>query len=247
MLELKGKYGEAKVFTDNIDQETVSQVIGLLNQPYAAESKIRIMPDCHAGSGCVIGTTMTLTDKVVPNLVGVDIGCGMYALQLEETDIDLSLLDAAINQYVPSGFDIHEHPIATSNVDKVLAPVNVEKAMCSLGTLGGGNHFIEVDRDTNGNLWLVIHTGSRHLGVEICNYYQELGYKALKASGSKEKIQEIVTRLKAEGRPSEIENEIKKFWAQRPSIPKELSYVTGKIFDDYLHDMELAQEHAWIN
>ena len=171
----------------------------------------------------------------------------MYALQLEETDIDLSLLDAAINQYVPSGFDIHEHPIATSNVDKVLAPVNVEKAMCSLGTLGGGNHFIEVDRDTNGNLWLVIHTGSRHLGVEICNYYQELGYKALKASGSSEKIQEIVTRLKAEGRPSEIENEIKKFWAQRPSIPKELSYVTGKIFDDYLHDMELAQEHAWIN
>lgn len=211
MLELKGKYGDAKVFTDNIDQETISQVIGLLNQPYAAESKIRIMPDCHAGSGCVIGTTMTLTDKVVPNLVGVDIGCGMYALQLEETDIDLSLLDAAINQYVPAGFNIHEHPIATSNVDKVLAPVNVDKAMCSLGTLGGGNHFIEVDRDTNGNLWLVIHTGSRHLGVEICNYYQELGYKALKASGSEEKIQEIVARLKAEGRPSEIESEIKKF------------------------------------
>lgn len=247
MLELKGKYGDAKVFTDNIDQETISQVIGLLNQPYAAESKIRIMPDCHAGSGCVIGTTMTLADKVVPNLVGVDIGCGMYALQLEETDIDLSLLDAAISQYVPAGFNIHEHPIATSNVDKVLAPVNVDKAMCSLGTLGGGNHFIEVDRDTNGNLWLVIHTGSRHLGVEICNHYQELGYKALKASGSKEKIQEIVARLKAEGRPSEIESEIKKFWAQRPSIPKELSYVTGKIFDDYLHDMELAQEHAWIN
>ena len=247
MLELKGKYGDAKVFTDNIDQETISQVIGLLNQPYAAESKIRIMPDCHAGSGCVIGTTMTLADKVVPNLVGVDIGCGMYALQLEETDIDLSLLDAAISQYVPAGFNIHEHPIATSNVDKVLAPVNVDKAMCSLGTLGGGNHFIEVDRDTNGNLWLVIHTGSRHLGVEICNYYQELGYKALKASGSEEKIQEIVARLKAEGRPSEIESEIKKFWAQKPSIPKELSYVTGKIFDDYLHDMELAQEHAWIN
>ena len=142
MLELKGKYGDAKVFTDNIDQETISQVIGLLNQPYAAESKIRIMPDCHAGSGCVIGTTMTLTDKVVPNLVGVDIGSGMYALQLEETDIDLSLLDAAINQYVPAGFNIHKHPIAASNVDKVLAPVNVEKAMCSLGTLGGGNHFI---------------------------------------------------------------------------------------------------------
>ena len=111
MLELKGKYGDAKVFTDNIDQETISQVIGLLNQPYAAESKIRIMPDCHAGSGCVIGTTMTLADKVVPNLVGVDIGCGMYALQLEETDIDLSLLDAAISQYVPAGFNIHEHPI----------------------------------------------------------------------------------------------------------------------------------------
>ena len=247
MFELNGKYGNANVFTDNIDQETISQVIGLLNQPYAAESKIRIMPDCHAGSGCVIGTTMTLADKVVPNLVGVDIGCGMYALQLEETDIDLPLLDAVINQYIPSGFDIHESPIAASNVDKVLAPVNVDKAMCSLGTLGGGNHFIEVDRDIEGHLWLVIHTGSRHLGIEICNYYQELGYKALKSAGSKEKIQEIINKLKSEGRQTEIEQAVKEFWEQRPAIPKELSYVTGRIFDDYLYDMELAQEHACIN
>lgn len=165
MLELKGKYGDAKVFTDNIDQETISQVIGLLNQPYAAESKIRIMPDCHAGSGCVIGTTMTLADKVVPNLVGVDIGCGMYALQLEETDIDLSLLDAAISQYVPAGFNIHEHPIATSNVDKVLAPVNVDKAMCSLGTLGGGNHFI---RSRQRHEWQSLACNSYRIQTSWC-------------------------------------------------------------------------------
>lgn len=139
MLELQGKYNKAKVFTDNIDNETISQVIQLLNQPYIADSQIRIMPDTHAGAGCVIGTTMTLTDKVCPNLVGVDIGCGMLAVQLQETDMNLPLLDTVINQYVPSGFDKHEHPVTKfKKLETIIAPVDVMSAYRSIGTLGGG-------------------------------------------------------------------------------------------------------------
>lgn len=139
MLELQGKYNTAKVFTDNIDNETISQLILLLNQPYVADSQIRIMPDCHAGAGCVIGTTMTLTDKVCPNLVGVDIGCGMLAIKLQEKELELPLLDMVINQYVPSGFNKHDQPIATfKELEKIVAPVDVMSAYHSIGTLGGG-------------------------------------------------------------------------------------------------------------
>lgn len=247
MLELKGKNNTAKVFTDNIDQETISQVITLLNQPYIGENKIRIMPDCHAGAGCVIGTTMTLKNKVVPNLVGVDIGCGMYAVQLEENEIDLEKLDKVINEFVPSGFSIHEHPIATSNIKDLVAPIDIKKAHCSLGSLGGGNHFIEVDRDSSGNLWLVIHTGSRHLGLEVCKYYQDLAYRKIKSGDIGEKIKETVERLKAEGKHRDIENTIKILKMQEPKIPKDLCYVEGEDFDNYIHDMKLTQEHATIN
>lgn len=177
MLELKGKYNIVKVFTDNIDNETISQLILLLNQPYIADSQIRIMPDTHAGAGCVIGTTMTLTDKVCPNLVGVDIGCSVSAFQLEETDVDLPYLDKMIHEFVPAGFNVHERAIAISSIKDMIAPINVEHALKSLGTLGGGNHFLEVDRDEQGHLWLVVHTGSRHLGIEVCKHYQNLAYK----------------------------------------------------------------------
>ena len=247
MLELYGKYNTAKVFTDNIDNETISQVIQLLNQPFVSENQIRIMPDCHAGSGCVIGTTMTLTDKVVPNLVGVDIGCGMLAVKLKEKSMDLTLLDEVIHQYVPSGFDIHDRAIAKSNVTDVIAPIDVDKAMKSLGTLGGGNHFVEVDKDTNGNLWLVIHTGSRHLGIEVCKHYQDLGYHKIKNRDIDGKIKETVERLKSEGKYKAIENTIKILRMREPSIPKDLCYVEGEDFDNYMHDMKLVQEHAAIN
>lgn len=247
MLELKGKYGTAKVFTDNIDSTTINQVINMMNQPYITENKVRIMPDCHAGSDCVIGTTMTITDKVVPNLVGGDIGCGMYVLRLKETEIDLPRLDAAINKYVPSGFAIHDIPIANAPVDELIAPVNVSKALCSLGTLGGGNHFIEVDRDEGNHLWLVIHSGSRHLGIEVCKYYQDLGYRELKRNGYKEKIQAVVEKLKAEGRKTEIEAAVKKIHAEEPKISKAMSYVSGKLFENYMHDMEIAQDYARVN
>jgi len=247
MFTINGKYNNAIIYTDNVDNETQSQIIQLLNQEFIKENQIRIMPDTHAGAGCVIGTTMTINDKIVPNLVGVDIGCGMLSVKLEETEIDLDMLDNVIRKYVPSGFDIHERAIAKSNIDKIKAPIDVDKAFKSLGTLGGGNHFIEVDKDKNGNLWLVVHTGSRHLGLEVCKHYQDLAYHTIKNNGIEKKIKETVEKLKSEGKHRDIENTIKIIKMQTGPIPKDLCYVEGQNFEDYIHDMELAQEHAKIN
>lgn len=216
MFELTGKYESCKVFTDNTDNETISQLMNLLNQEFIKGNKIRIMPDTHAGAGCVIGTTMTINDKIVPNLVGVDIGCGMHAVKLKESKIDFNKLDEIIKTYVPSGFAIWEHPVSTNpELTDIYAPINIDRANKSLGTLGGGNHFIEIDRDSDNNLWLVVHTGSRHLGIEICSHYQNLAYESLKD--------------------------------QIPNIPKELAYVHGNDFDNYIHDMKITQRHAILN
>ena len=248
MIEISGKYNTAKVYTDNIDNETVSQLITLLNQEFVKDSKVRIMPDTHAGKGCVIGTTITIKDKIVPNLVGVDIGCGMRAVKLQETDIDLSLLDQVINQYIPAGFDIYDH--AVTKFDKlkdIIAPINLDKAKCSIGTLGGGNHFIEADRDKDNNLWLVIHTGSRNLGKQVAEHYQKLAIKSLRQDFLKEKIDATIAKLKAEGKTSDIENTIKVLKMQHQPIPNDLCYVEGKDFEDYFHDMGIVQEYALLN
>lgn len=200
MIELRGKHNECKIFTDNCDNETISQIIELLNQESAKNSKIRIMPNTHAGKGCVIGTTMTLTDKVIPNLVGVDIGCGMYAIKLQETEIDYAKLDEVIRKYVPSGFDVHEKSINCDfepQLKNIIAPINIDRAMKSIGTLGGGNHFIEVDRGNDGHLWLVIHIGSRHLGTEVCKHYQDLAYNTIRNNGIKEKIDATIEKIKS--------------------------------------------------
>lgn len=248
MLELTGKYNTAKVFTDNIDATTISQIINLLNQPFVADSKIRIMSDCHAGAGCVIGTTMTIQDKIVPNLVGVDIGCGMLATKLEETEIDLKQLDETINRYVPSGFNVHDTAKFKSKADKIIAPINIALAFRSLGTLGGGNHFIELDRDDAGALWLVIHTGSRHLGLEVAHHYQELGYKNLKQGCVRDKSKAIIESLKAQGREKEIQKALTALHKNtEPKIPKDLCYVNGSTMDAYLHDMYYTQNHAKLN
>lgn len=407
MLELRGKYNTAKVFTNNVESPAISQLTTLLNQEFVRDSQIRIMPDCHSGSGCVIGTTMTLKDKVVPNLVGVDIGCfsgdtkvftssgwveikdlvnkdaftiesydtetksfvtskaiakktrenaslvkvvyhivstlkekqfevyctpdhkfliredndkeswieasklscdvelvsedykilvdnvystdrvedvycltvedthtfliegsvvvhncGMLAIKLKEKRIDLPNLDSVIRKYVPSGADINEftnEDRTSLRVDDLRcfgkAKIRPDFAYASVGTLGGGNHFIEVDRDDNDDLWLVIHTGSRHLGIEVCNYYQELGYQKLKdkANGGarKDKLNALITQLKAEGRYREISGEIEKFnknyREQNPSVSRELAYVEGDDFKDYIHDMDMVQRHAVCN
>ena len=242
MLELSGKYNTAKIFTDNVDSETISQIINLLNMPYMADSQTRIMPDCHAGKGCTVGTTIQLKDKVVPNLVGVDIGCGMLAIKLEETEIDLEKLDAIINEKVPSGFSIHEHPVTKfSELKDIICEINIDNAQKSIGSLGGGNHFIEVDKDSEGNLWLVIHTGSRHLGIEVCNHYQKLGIKKLRENEIKTKIDNAIAKLKAEGKERDIENTIKVIKMQHQSIPDDLCYIEGQDFDDYIHDMAITQ------
>lgn len=228
MFELKGKYNIAKVFTDNVDNETISQVIELLNQDYIKDAKIRIMPDCHAGAGCVIGTTMTISDKVCPNLVGVDIGCGMLAVRIAEKDIDLPKLDDVINAYVPAGFNVNEEPLGNfSHLKDLVAPADISLAYRSIGRLGGGNHFIELDKDDDGNLWLVIHTGSRHLGLEVAKHYQELAYKQLK--------------------DLDVEKTINALKMHEPHIPKSLCYVSGQAFKDYIHDMEIVQKYAELN
>ena len=255
MFELKGKYNTAKIFTDNCDSETQAQLTNLLNQASISGSSIRIMPDCHAGKGCVVGTTMTLTDRVIPNLVGVDIGCGMLAIKLKETSIDFTNLDSIINKYIPSGFDIHTNQIGVSNAERIKAPIDYNKSQLSLGTLGGGNHFIEVDVDRDNSLWLVIHSGSRHLGIEVCDYYQDLAYNKLKneASGGDIKTlrKELIDRLTKEGRQKELSKELKKlndkYKQTNVEVPHELAYVTGQDFEDYIHDMQITQEHAYIN
>jgi len=247
-LELIGKYNTAKVFTQNIDSETISQIIQLLNQEFTKDLQIRIMPDCHTGTGCVVGTTMTIKDKIVPNLVGVDIGCGMLATKLEESNIDMALLDEVINKYVPSGFSIHDRAIVKFNKLKdIKCDINIDNANRSIGSLGGGNHFIEIDKDNDGAYWLVIHCGSRHLGVEVCKYYQDLGYRIIKNDDIKDKIDRTIEDLKARGLQRDIENTIKIIKMQAPNIPKDLAYVEGQVFDDYLHDMKITQEYAALN
>lgn len=249
MIELKGKYGEAKVFTDVVDSESIAQVINLLNQPYTEGSRVRMMPDIHAGAGCTIGTTMTVGDKICPNLVGVDIGCGMETIRIKERFIEPQALDKLIRREIPSGFSIrskeHRYAKEVPLEDLVCAKhVSIDKARKSIGTLGGGNHFIEANKDDEGCIYIVIHSGSRHLGLEIAKHYQNLGHKAL--TSRKDEMSEIVAKLKAEGRESEIQSTLK---AMTPveSIPKDLAYVEGHLMDAYLHDMKIAQEFAFFN
>lgn len=252
MIELKGKYNTCKVFTDNVDNATIGQLIALMNQSSVAGSQIRIMPDTHAGKGCVIGTTMTISNKVIPNLVGVDIGCGMAVAELKETRIDLPKLDSVIRKKVPSGFSIRDkaHKFLR-NVDLeelyCYKNINVDRAEKSLGTLGGGNHFIEVDISESGQLYLVVHTGSRNLGKQVAEYYQDLAWKSLKNGNKGELIKAKIDELKAAGRQSEIEAEIAKIQSTIESVPKELAYCEGELFDKYIHDMKITQEYAYWN
>lgn len=252
MLELRGKYNTCKVFTDNVDNATIGQLIALMNQSSVADSQIRIMPDTHAGKGCVIGTTMTIGNKVIPNLVGVDIGCGMAVAELKETRIDLPKLDSVIRKKVPSGFSIRDkaHKFLR-NVDLeelyCYKNINVDRAEKSLGTLGGGNHFIEVDISESGQLYLVVHTGSRNLGKQVAEYYQDLAWKSLKNGNKGDLIKAKIDELKAAGRQSEIEAEIAKIQSTIESVPKELAYCEGELFDKYIHDMKITQEYAYWN
>ena len=252
MIELNGKYGSAKVFTDIIDQTAVSQIIALLNQPMADGQKIRIMPDVHAGAGCTIGTTMTITDKVVPNLVGVDISCGMETVKLKETHIEPMKLDKLIYATIPSGFNIRKKAHRYSeqiDLTKLYCfeHINPIRAEMSIGTLGGGNHFIEADKSEDGSIYIVIHSGSRHLGVETASYYQLEAYKRLNGS-SKEDANRLIAALKAEGKQKLIESELKKLLnTKRTDVPKELAYAQDDLFEQYIHDMKIVSKFAELN
>lgn len=252
MLEVKGKYNSAKIFTDVVDKASVAQVIELCNQPFTAKSRIRMMPDIHAGAGCTVGTTMTITDKVVPNLVGVDIGCGMETVHLREQHLELQKLDKLIRAKIPSGFSIREK--AHRYFDEIdltelycYRQINPLRAEKSLGTLGGGNHFIEVDRDDEGGLYLVIHSGSRHLGLEVAAWYQNEAYQRLNKS-SKSDEAALIAKLKSEGRDKEIQKAIRKLKnTKQTSIPKPLAYAEGELFEQYIHDMRIIQRFAMLN
>lgn len=252
MIELKGKYNEAKIFTDVVDEAAISQVLLLLNQEFVSGSKIRLMPDIHAGAGCTIGTTMTITDKIVPNLVGVDIGCGMETIRIKEKQIELQKLDKLIYDKIPSGFRVREKThryFEEINLKDLYCykNINTERAEKSLGTLGGGNHFIEANKDDEGSLYLVVHSGSRHLGLEVAGYYQEQGYQILNGSAQKD-IDILIADLKSQGREREIQKSIRELKnTKRTNIPKQLAYVSGELFVQYMHDMKIVQRYAELN
>lgn len=252
MIEIKGKYNTAVCYTPALEAFAEKQILSVCDREEFAGCKLRIMPDVHAGMGCTIGTTMTIRDKIVPGMVGVDIGCGMETVRLAETELDFAALDALIRQEIPCGSEIRgdEHPL-NAEVDlselRCAPYVSIERARRSIGTLGGGNHFIEVDRGEHGELYLVIHSGSRHLGRQVCEYYQQQGHSAM-WGGARYQINELIAGYRAAGRYKEIQSAIDERLKEHPTdIPKELAYVEGKLFDDYIHDMRITQHFAALN
>lgn len=249
MLELKGKYGIAKVFTDVIEESATSQIIQLLNQPFVQGCKIRIMPDVCMGNGACIGFTANLGDKVIPNLVGVDIGCGVLTIPLGPVDIDYRRFDKVLRENVAFGFEVNSKQ--KKKFDKLedmycykdVVKHQYDKALKAIGSLGSGNHFCEIDEDNNGNKYLMIHCGSRHLGLDVCKYYQNKAGK----EEDKNNINSLIAELKASGRESEIQESIQNYKSKLDKIPKNLFYLIGKDRDEYLHDMRICQEYAALN
>lgn len=255
MIELKGKYNYAKIYTDYIGEKVTQQIIELLNQEFIKDSIVRIMPDCHYGKGCVIGTTITIKDKIVPSLVGVDIGCGMLLVELGNINIDFPSLDNYIYKNIPSGNKIYDNAIDKS--------INLEELKCfdklkkknhlykSLGTLGGGNHFIEIDKDEDDNKYLIIHTGSRNLGAQVAKYYQDqaIKYHKDKIFNKKEAKEKIIEECKKQGKQKEIEAKLKHIdnLSISTPMPYELCYLENELFDDYLYDMNITQKFATKN
>lgn len=254
MIEIQGAYNSAIVYTENLEELARSQIQSVCDQEAFAGCKLRIMPDVHAGKGCTIGTTMTIRDKIVPGMVGVDIGCGMETIRIAEKSMDFDRLDQLIRTNIPFGRNTRKkpHPYAEQvplDALKCSAHVNLSRARCSVGTLGGGNHFIEVDRGQDGCYYLVVHSGSRHLGLQTANWYQAEGFKAL-CGGSMPDINAVIAQLKAQGRHREIQPTIQALKANRRTmtgVPEALAYVEGALFADYLHDMKIVQHFATMN
>lgn len=249
MIEINGRFTNAKIFAQTALQTAVDQIQELTDQAFMAGTKVRIMPDYHAGKGCVIGTTIQLQDRVVPNLVGIDVGCGVFVAQLDVTTVDFAQLDAIIRTYVPSGQDIHKevspsrHFVEFEGKQFRASGLKADYTNLSLGTLGGGNHFIELAKDEDDQHYLLIHTGSRYVGAKVANWHQKRAYENLRREDLTEKIE----AMKQQGRQQEIQSMIQAYKEQTPFVPKDMSYLEGEAFHDYIHDMKIAQQFARMN
>lgn len=254
MIEIVGKYNTAICYTNELEPNAYAQIESVCNEEAFKNSKIRIMPDVHAGKGCTIGTTMTIVDKVVPNMVGVDIGCGMYTVSLGKADIDLERFDEAAHS-IPCGrnvWDSRQERFDLTALRCYRSLKDSKRLERSLGTLGGGNHFIEIDADADGNKYLIIHSGSRNLGTQVAELYQHI---AVDLNLGKEEFfrqrEEIIRTYKEEGRRSEIQPTLKKMareWKNKePTMPRELCYLYGSFMEDYLHDIVICQQFAKRN
>ncbi len=252
MLEIKGKVNTAICYAKIVEDEAIDQIRRMCDYEFTEGSRIRIMPDVHAGKGCTIGTTMTVKDKVVPNIVGVDIGCGMYTVNLGQVDIDFEKLDAAAH-YIPSGMDVWEGRQERFDLQQLRCYrelKDTKRLERSLGTLGGGNHFIEVDMAADGSKYLVVHSGSRNLGKQVAEIYQRIAIDL--AKGKEEyfqKREKIINTYKAEGRRQDIQAALKAIqWTEKESdIPDDLCFLYGQYFEDYMHDVEICQQFALRN
>lgn len=232
-----------KIFASIVDDETKKQVEELSKSEAYSDCEIRVMPDCHAGKGCTIGSVIQIKNRIVPNTVGVDIGCGMIVCALGNVDINLEELDHIINSNIPSGFNVREKALKCFSKDFIADIHDWGYIQKSLGTLGGGNHFIELDVDENNNKYLVIHSGSRNLGVQVCDYWQNVAISKL--VNKKEIINDLIKSLKEQGREKEIQSELKKL--QFPKINEDLAYLEGVDLENYLHDMQICQKFASDN
>ena len=249
MLEIKGKINTAICYANIIEEEAIEQIRRMCDYEFTEGSRIRIMPDVHAGKGCTIGTTMTVVDKAVPNIVGVDIGCGMYTVNLGKAAVDFEKLDEAAH-YIPSGTNVWEGRQERFDLQELRCGRSLKdtkRLERSLGTLGGGNHFIEIDEAADGTKYLVIHSGSRNLGKQVAELYQRL---AIDLNEGKETYfqerDEIIRTYKEQGRRKEIQAALEKIsWNQRAAtMPEELCYLYGEYLADYLHDVEICQRFA---
>ncbi|WP_029319626.1 RNA-splicing ligase RtcB [Butyrivibrio sp. AE3004] len=255
IIEIKGKVNTALCYAKVVEDEAIEQIRRMCDYPMTEGSKIRIMPDVHAGKGCTIGTTMTITDKAVPNVVGVDIGCGMYTVNLGKQNIDLEKLDMAAFT-IPSGRDVWEGRVERFDLTELRCYRQLKETKRlerSLGTLGGGNHFIEVDRAADGTQYLVIHSGSRNLGKQVAELYQTLAVDIDKGIGEYfEARDELIRVYKEQGRRKEIQSALKELYNKKfhegpMTMPEDLCYLSGKYLEDYLHDVEVCQRFAKKN
>lgn len=252
MIDIRGTFTSAKIFTENVEESALLQIEKLLEQETFKDCQIRIMPDVHSGKGCVIGFTSKLKDKVIPNIVGVDIGCGMVCVNIGKKDINLAKLDSFIHESIPSGFSVNGKVLNNFNLENLRCYehlTNIDRILLSLGSLGSGNHFIELNEDEEGNKFIVIHSGSRNLGKQVASYYQNLAIKKLSRPIELDiKRRKLIKELTESGRQSEIQESIENLKKEYlPLASEDLAYLEGEDFEAYLNDMEICKEYASVN